>query len=152
MQIKELKTRPATDQDDKLRAAYSKFEKLIMELQKRELPEEVASSINKKIDQLNSNSESGKEQIKQIRKTQSSTLKLLEKELKWVPKNHYRNTWLAVGMAAFGIPMGFAFGASMGDMAFSAIGLPVGMVIGIAVGSGMDKKALEEGRQLDLTV
>jgi hypothetical protein len=37
-------------------------------------------------------------------------------------------------------------------MAFLGIGLPVGMVIGMAVGSGMDKKAFEAGRQLDLEI
>jgi hypothetical protein len=53
-------------------------------------------------------------------------------------------------MAAFGIPIGVAFGASLGSMAFLAIGIPIGMVIGLAIGSGMDKKAFEEGRQIDL--
>ena len=57
---------------------------------------------------------------------------------------------MALGMAAFGVPLGVAFGTSLDDMSFLAIGLPIGMVIGLAVGSGMDKKALEEGRQLDV--
>jgi hypothetical protein len=35
-------------------------------------------------------------------------------------------------------------------MAFIAIGLPIGMVIGIGIGTGMDKKALAEGRQIDV--
>jgi len=65
---------------------------------------------------------------------------------------HWNDTWLAVGMAAFGIPLGVAFGASLGNMAFLAIGIPVGMAIGIAVGTGMDKKAFEEGRQIDLEI
>ena len=67
-------------------------------------------------------------------------------------KNHYRNTWLALGMAAFGIPLGVAFGTSSGNMGLIGIGLPIGMVIGMAVGSGMDKKAVESGRQLDLEI
>ena len=74
----------------------------------------------------------------------------MEKEHKMVTKNHYRNTWLAQGMAAFGIPLGVAFGTSLGNMAYLGIGLPIGMAIGSAVGKRMDKKALEEGRQLDL--
>jgi len=37
----------------------------------------------------------------------------------------------------------------MGNMAFLGTGIPLGMVIGMAVGSGMDKKAAAEGRQLD---
>ena len=67
-------------------------------------------------------------------------------------KNHYRNTWLALGMAAFGIPLGVAFGMSLRNLAFLGIGLSIGLAIGIAVGTGMDKKAFEEGRQMDLEI
>jgi hypothetical protein len=152
MEIKELKKRPSIDQNTKLISAYAQFDKLLTELKKKKLPEEIVNSINNGIDQINSVSESEKELRKQIRVSQSSTLKLIEKELKIVTKNHYRNTWLAVGMTVFGIPLGVAFGASLGNMAFLGIGLPIGMAIGIAVGSGMDKKAFEEGRQIDLEI
>jgi hypothetical protein len=152
MEIKELKKRPSIDQNTKLISAYAQFDKLLTELKKKKLPEEIVNSINNGIDQINSVSESEKELRKQIRVSQSSILKLIEKELKIVTKNHYRNTWLAVGMAVFGIPLGVAFGASLGNMAFLGIGLPIGMAIGIAVGSGMDKKAFEEGRQIDLEI
>jgi hypothetical protein len=152
MEIKELKKRPSIDQNTKLISAYAQFDKLLTELKKKKLPEEIVNSINNGIDQINSVSESEKELRKQIRESQSSILKLIEKDLKIVTKNHYRNTWLAVGMAVFGIPLGVAFGASLGNMAFLGIGLPLGMAIGIAVGSGMDKKAFEEGRQIDLEI
>jgi hypothetical protein len=152
MEIKELKKRPSIEQNKKLISAYAQFDKLLTELKKKELTEEIVKSINNGIDQINSVSESEKQLRKQIRKTQSSILKLIEKELKIVTKNHYRNTWLAVGMAAFGLPLGVAFGASVGNMGLLAIGLPIGMVIGMAVGSGMDKKAFESGRQLDLEI
>ena len=55
-------------------------------------------------------------------------------------------------MAAFGLPIGAGFGASLQNMAFLGIGLPIGMAIGMAIGTGMDKKAFEEGRQLDLEI
>ncbi|MFC3414076.1 hypothetical protein [Algoriphagus hitonicola] len=71
---------------------------------------------------------------------------------KIVSKNHYRYTWMSPGMAAFGIPLGVVFGTSLGNMAFLAIGLPIGMAIGISVGSAMDKKASEEGRQINLEI
>ena len=45
-----------------------------------------------------------------------------------------------------------AFGTSIGNMGLLGIGLPIGMVIGMAVGSGMDKKAVESGKQLDLEI
>jgi len=35
-------------------------------------------------------------------------------------------------------------------MGFLGIGIPIGMVIGMAIGAGMEQKAFEEGRQLDL--
>lgn len=123
-----------------------------MELKNRELPEKIVNSINTEIDQIYSFSGTEKELIKQIRKTQSTILTLIEKELNLVTKNHYRNTWLAVGMAAFGIPLGTAFGIINGNMGLLGLGLPIGMAIGVAVGSGMDKKAFEDGRQLDLEI
>jgi hypothetical protein len=52
-------------------------------------------------------------------------------------------------MSAFGLPLGVAFGAALGNMAFLGIGLPIGMSIGIALGNGMDTKAKNEGRQLE---
>lgn len=152
MEIRELKKKPNVGQNKKLISAYAQFDKLLTELKKKQLPDEIVNAINNEIDQINAISGSEKELRKQIKKTQSSILKLMEKALKLVPKNHYRNTWLAVGMAAFGIPLGVAFGASLGNMGLLGIGLPIGMVIGMAVGSVMDKKALEEGRQLDLEI
>lgn len=152
MQIKELKKRPSIDQNKKLINAYTQLNKLLTELKTKELSDDIIIIINDEIDLINFISDSEKELRKQIRKTQSSILKLIEKELKFVTKNHYRNTWLAVGMAAFGLPLGVVFGTSLGNMGLLGIGLPIGMVIGMAVGSGMDKKAHEEGRQLDLEI
>jgi hypothetical protein len=116
------------------------------------LPEVIVETINQDIDNLNSFSGSGDELRKLITKKQTGILKVLEKELKLVPKNHYRNLWMVLGMSVFGIPMGVAFGASLGNMAFLGIGLPIGMVIGIAMGTGMDKKAHNEGRQIDMEI
>ena len=152
MEIKELKNRPDIDQHKKLYAFYNQFDKLLMELRRKELTNETVNSINDRIARINSVTGSEKELRKQIKNTQSGIIKLIEKEHKLVTKNHYRNTWLAVGMAVFGIPLGVAFGASLGNMAFLGIGLPIGMAIGSAVGTAMDKKAFEEGRQIDLEI
>ncbi|MRT92904.1 hypothetical protein EMN46_08115 [Ancylomarina sp. 16SWW S1-10-2] len=110
------------------------------------------SSINRGIEAINTFTDSEKELRKLISKTQSRIINLLEKELKLVTKNHYRNTWLAVGMAVFGVPLGVALGTSLGNMGLMGIGLPIGMLIGMAIGSSMDKKACDEGRQLDLEI
>ncbi|WP_339923179.1 hypothetical protein [uncultured Cyclobacterium sp.] len=148
MKINNLKSRPEISNKPKVQKHYSQFEALIEELRKNELPEKVIDSINTSIDEINAVSE--KELHSKTKKQQAKIITLIEKELKIVPKNHYRNTWMAVGIAAFGIPLGAAFGASLGNMGFIGIGIPIGMAIGLAIGTGMDKKAFEEGRQLDL--
>lgn len=152
MEIKELQYIPYLDRHKKSSDSYRQLDSLLTELKKKELPNETIHAINDRIDKINSVTKPGKELSKEIKNNQSHIIKLIESRHKLVTKNHYRNTWLAIGMAVFGIPLGVAFGASLGNMAFLGIGLPIGMSIGIAVGTGMDKKAFEEGRQLDLEI
>jgi hypothetical protein len=152
MKINELNQRPGIDKNFKLVEAYLQFEKLLAELRKRELPVGIVVSINRDIEELNSISGSENELRKVIRKKKARIISLLEKELKLVPKNYYRNLWLAIGVAGFGIPIGVAFGAIQGHVANYGVGFPIGLAIGIAVGSGMDKKAFKEGRQIDLEI
>ena len=151
MNIKEIDKKPDIGKDKKLMRKFSDFEKLINELKKREVPSEIVNSVNQDIDDINAFVGSNRDLLKQLRKKQSGIMKLIEKELKLVTKNYYRNLWLALGMA-FGIPFGVVFGISLDNMAFLGIGIPIGMAIGIAIGTAMDKKALDEGRQLDLEV
>lgn len=150
MKLISLIPRSDIDQVYNLDKLYAQFDDLISELNGRQLPHEVVKVINHDIDQLNAISTSGKQLKSQIKLRQSKIVKLLEKELKLVTKGHYRNTWLALGMAVFGIPLGVAFGAINGNMGLLAIGLPLGMGIGLAVGSEMDRKAYNEGRQLEI--
>lgn len=152
MEIKRLNQRPNIDQNNKLNKKYIQFEKLLSELKKKELTSEVVSAINNNIDHVNSMTEAENELGKKLRRAQSIILKLIEKEHKLVTINHYRNIWLALGMSVFGIPLGVAFGASLGNMGFIGIGFPIGMVIGIAVGTSLDKKASVNGKQLDLEI
>ena len=152
MKIIELQQKPDIEKNVKLKEAYIQFEKLLFELRKKDLPDGLVMSINKDIEELNTTSSSGDEMRKIIKKIQTKNIKLLEKEIKLVPKNYYRNLWLALGMASFGIPLGVALGASLGNMAFIGLGVPVGVPVGLGVGSGMDKKAFNEGRQLDVEI
>jgi hypothetical protein len=152
MEIIELNERKDIQENIKLHAAYRQFETLIGELKKRDLPDKVVITINNTIHELNAVSQGGKVLRSQIRQKQTEIIRLLEKELKIVAINHYRNTWLAIGMSVFGIPLGVVFGTSLGNMAFLGIGIPLGMVIGMGVGAGMDKKAAEEGRQLNIEI
>lgn len=150
MDIKDLKKRPDIEQEKKLQNKYANFQQLIDELKKKEIPSELVESINQAIEELNLFSGSNKDLRKQIEKAQSTIFDLIEKELKLVSKNFYLTRWMAIGMAVFGVPLGVAFGTSLGNMGLLGIGIPIGMVIGMAIGAGMDKKAFEEGRQLDL--
>jgi len=149
MEIIELQQIPGLETHAKLKTKYLQFDKLLVELRKRELPDSVVMAVNHEIEELNADRGTETDRRRIIAKKQANILKFLEKELKLVPINHYRNLWLALGIAAFGIPLGVAFAASIGNMAFLGIGLPMGFPLGIAIGSGLDKKALEEGRQLD---
>lgn len=152
MEIKELLPRPNIQHNKKLVNIFGQFNQLLSELRKKELSAETIAFINTRIDEINAIHDAEKTLRKKLKATQASILKSLEKQYKIVTINHYRNTWLAIGMAVFGIPMGVAFGTALGNMAFLGIGIPIGMVIGMAVGTGMDKKALEEGRQLNLEI
>lgn len=152
MKIIELNEKPNTEFNKRLINKYGEFEKLITELNKREIPQEIVISINQEIGKINSFSGSHKDLLKHLRKGLSKILKLIEKDLKLVTKNHYRNMWLAVGMSVFGISFGVAFGVSFGNMAFIGIGIPIGMAMGIAIGTSKDNKAREEGKQLDLEI
>ena len=129
---------------------YSSFEKLLDELRKREIPSELVNSINKDIELLNSYPNSDRAFIKQLSKSQSSILKLIEKELKLVTKNHYRTLWMTLGMSVYGVPIGAGLGAAFGNMAFIGTGIPIGMAVGIGIGIALDRKAFEKGRQLDI--
>ena len=150
MEIKELNNKVISDSNKKLIVAFDQFDRLLSELRKRELPEDIVATINRNIEEVNDVIELEKKLRKQIRKSQADIIRLLEKQLKLVPINYYRNTWLALGMAAFGVPLGVAFGSIIGNMSFIGFGIPIGIMIGMAVGARMDKKAVEEERQLDI--
>src|SRR5690606_18348317 len=99
---------------------------------------------------INVSTLTGNELRRLVKNKQTEIIKLMEKELKMVPKNYYRNLWLALGMSAFGLRLGVAFGSIMGNMGLLALGIHIGMVLGLVVGKRMDTKALEEGRQLEI--
>ena len=148
MDIQELKKPEGISKNKKLSDKYLELDDLLTELRSRDIPQDVKSGINNYLTDLNRPSGSDRERLKAISKARRAILKLLEKKLKIVPKGYYRTIWLPIGMAAFGIPMGAAFGASQGNMAFLGAGLPIGMALGVAVGIALDKKAKDSGKQL----
>jgi hypothetical protein len=101
---------------------------------------------------LNSVEDSEKYFEKTIKEKENEILKYIEKKINVVPKNHFRKRWLSLGIGAFGLPIGVTIGAVSGNMGMLGAGLPIGCGIGSVVGSNMDKKAFNEGRQLDFEI
>ena len=152
MSITPLKQRSSTEIHENARKAYSSLSSLLAELGGMDLKNDVVEEVNQKAAQINNADLTHRKAKSQIVKTRHSIIKMLEKRLKIVPKNYYRNLWMVLGMSAMGLPFGVAFGAALDNMAFMAIGIPIGMSIGMAIGAGMDEKAKKEGRQLSFEV
>jgi hypothetical protein len=145
-----LVTREKLAGNAKVANQYQQFGALLTAIKEKDLPIETTDFINKEIEQINALAYDDKSFSKTIKASQKKIVQLLEKKHKIVPKKYYTALWMVLGMSAFGIPMGVAFGLSMGNIGLLGIGLPIGMGIGVGVGSYLDKKALTEGRQLDV--
>ncbi|THF53189.1 hypothetical protein E6C50_03015 [Flavobacterium supellecticarium] len=152
MKIIELREIQNTSENSKLPPLYTQFQKLLEELRKKELPDALIESINQDIEVLNTTTLTDDKLRKLLKDKQTKIVQLVEKEVKIVPQKYYMTLWLAIGMSAFGIPLGTVLGLSLGNMGLLGIGLPIGMAIGIAVGTNRDKKALQEGRQLNVVI
>ncbi len=136
MIIKELlKNRPTAKVDNKkLIQTYNRFEKLINELRNRRLPIDIIEKINIEIESVNKNSDSEVMFLKHLTIGKRRIFKLIEKKLKLVPKNHYRNLWMVLGMSSFGIPLGLVYGLAIDNIGLFGTGLPIGMVNWYRVG------------------
>lgn len=152
MSMNQLIERPNITGNLKIARMYEQFGQLLNQLEQRELSDEIKGSINQEILSLNSIADTDKHFAKSVKEKESTIIRLVEKELKIVPKNYYRKLWLVLGMTVFGLPLGVVMGSSIGNMGLLGMGLPIGLGIGIAVGSSLDKKAFNEGRQLDFEV
>jgi hypothetical protein len=93
---------------------------------------------------------SGDHDGKKLRLFYNQLLAKMKKEYQLITPKHYLKLFMLLGMTLFGVPFGFIFGAALGNMAFFGIGLPIGMPIGMAIGALKDKKALEQGKVLEI--
>jgi len=143
MTIEKLRDIEGLDENKRLLKAYKRMQALINALASRDIPVEILNTINADIQKINTFSGSQVELRKCLRKTYSKTLRLLEKNLGWVAKDHYRNLWMSIGVA-----LGVAFSASFDN---NGMGLIIGLVIGMTYGTSLDKKAAQSGKQLDLS-
>lgn len=149
--LQNLKHRPFPKNSsfDKENTALSK---LIQELNFRELPPEVVVVMNVEIDRLNTLPDNHSRLFVAIKAVKRKLLKSALEDLELVPKNYYRNMWLAIGMSGMGVPMGVLFSVMLDNFSYISIGLSTGLAIGIGIGTYLDKKAVEENRQLELKI
>lgn len=152
MKLNSLNNSTSLPQDSKAFKKREQLKRLLEALGERDLPEETLIKVNTEIDNINTlpDTSNEKEQLKVIRKAYNKIVQTVVKDVKLVPKNYYRNMWLALGMSAFGVPFGTILGLGLDNMAYISIGLPFGMAIGVAIGAQMDKKAEKDGLQLNV--
>lgn len=149
MQIEPPK-RQIPSPEKKLEKRYVFFENLVRALNKHEIPDDIVAYIHTEVNQLNATSDNTKGKAANMKAAANRIIKRIHKELNLVPRNYNRNLWMGIGMAAFGVPLGVAFGTSMQNMSFIGIGIPLGLIFGVSIGTNLDKKAKENGTQLDM--
>lgn len=152
MNIIELREKQIAAADAKLQATYLQFEAVLRELKMKELPADSMMRINERVEVVNTSSLTGKELKKLIKEQETIILKQVAKETKLVPKNYYRNLWTLFGISGIGLPIGVAIGLSADNIGLLGVGLPIGMSIGFSIGMLLDKKALAEGKQLNIEI
>lgn len=149
MTIQDLQLSPSS-QNSQLNKHIECLQTLLDELKEKALTDDQIKLINELIEDLNAFDGNDKQTLRQLKRVRTQLLKDLTKNTKLVTKGYYRTTYLAVGMAAFGIPFGLMFSTLLGNFSFLGIGLPIGMTLGMAIGAKMDQKAKKEGRQLEV--
>lgn len=150
MNIKPIILSPSVDiLEPKLTKKFTSLSNLIFAAGKHPLSDALVIYFNHEIELIGKFPGSSEETSKKLGQVQKDFLKKLEIEEQLVPKNHFRNKWLPIGMVAFGVPLGVVFGLFLGNIAFMGIGLPIGSAIGVTYGVSLDQKAKMQGRQLD---
>lgn len=152
MSFEILRERPEINEHPKLKQRWKRFQRLLMLLADRAIPEDTEAAINEHVGAVNDAPAEKKKLNKQLVKSQSKVLELVESKLGLVPRNYYRNKWTGLGMAVFGMPIGVAMGTALGSMAYMGLGLPIGLAIGAVVGSKKDQAAENAGLQLDFDI
>ena len=146
-----IKLNRADSSSKKLLEKIDFFEKLLEELQNRDMPSAAVEVINIEIEKVNSFLGYDKLYKKALIKSQNSILRIIENNSGLFVKKHHQKKWIAVG-AGLGVAMGTAFGASQDNMGLMALGIPLGLVFGMAIGKKKDDEVFKLGNQLDVEV
>ncbi len=137
---------------EKLQKRYQRFVQLVAAINEKGVPDDFATEVNPQIEELNAVPDSDPKLRKLIKKTSSTITNKVISELKYIPKSYYQILWMALGISVFGVPFGMMFGFAMDNFGLFAVGMPLGLPIGMAIGAALDKKAADEGRQLNVSV
>lgn len=129
--------------------AAEKLNRLIEAANQHEIPVELVDDFEQKLSALENETHNPEIKASSISKLTQYMMDSLRTRAGLVTKDYYRNFWMSVGMAVFGIPFGVAFSSVLKNYAFIGIGLPIGLSIGIAIGTSKDKQVISEGRQLN---
>lgn len=148
MIINELKARNDLSSSSTIKV-YDRLGLLLKELRTRDLSQDTIKAINKDLKEIDLNPDTDRKFKKLIKKKEQKILELIRKQENLFPANYFQSHWMALGMAAIGLPLGVAFGLALGNIAFMGIGLPIGLAIGMSMGAEKDKKVKEEDRQLN---
>lgn len=127
--------------------AFQKFTKLLHALEKFKVSDNTNEKVNTRILFLNQLENPKKSDYQKAHEHVKHTV---AKNDKLYTENYHQHNWLAIGMGAFGLPIGLAFSAASGNYGFVGLGLPIGLSIGIALGTHLDKKAAKAGKQIKL--
>lgn len=153
MHIQQITIDPSNfPSNEKLVNSLIQFQQLIIQLNQKDLPVDLIQEINLQVHEINKATCNEQSLQKLLRSKQAKIISLSAKHSKIVPINYYRNIWMALGMTAFGLPIGVSLGLSLGNIGLLGIGLPIGLAMGVGIGLAMDKKAKDEGRQLDVEI
>lgn len=147
-----LEERPELTSQSKIQKRFNTLNQVWNEIQKKDVPPATLEKLNGFIEEFNRLDTNDKTLKKAITKTRTNLLTTLQKDLGITPKHYYRNLWMGLGMAIFGVPLGVMFGFSFGNMAYLGLGIPLGLAFGLAMGEQKDKKAAKEGKQLDVDI
>jgi hypothetical protein len=141
-----LTERADTADRRRLRSVCERAAQILRALESRDHPE---SDVDDFLERFRSSLETDP-RPGSVSKVVSALLTHLEKEHGLVVPGHYRDQWTGIGMAAFGVPLGVAFGTALGNMAYIGIGIPLGLAIGSSLGAKKDAEAKRDGRQLEM--
>jgi hypothetical protein len=146
MELEHLQPENSDQLNKKEQKAVDHFNELIDALNDKEIDETTENYIKERISIIKDNVT-----FNTIKKEESKILDFVNKELGYLAQNHYMSLWIALGMSAFGVPLGVAIGLALDQLGFMGIGIAVGLAIGVGVGSSKDKEAKKQGKQLPVT-